>query len=199
MQTAQAVSRQRKTGLVHVLTGEGNGKTTSAIGIAVRACGRGMNVAFVQFLKGGLSSEIAPLQRLGVTVVTRTKHCPRHSDHESQLRDRGFMLFCKDCFAINQEDKKLVREAFVTASGFSSSGKYDLVVLDEIFWAIKEGLVSEEDVLSLIRGRAQGCELVLTGRGSTPAIEAESDYVASVEKKKHPFDSGIMSRAGIDY
>ncbi len=199
MQPARAFSHQRKTGLVHVLTGEGNGKTTSAIGIAVRASGRGMNVAFVQFLKGGLSGEIAPLQRLGVTVVTGTKHCPRHSDHESQLRDRGFMAFCRDCFAINQEDRGLVRSAFETASEFCRSGKFDLVVLDEIFWAMKEGLVSEADVLSIIRSRAQGCELVLTGRGSTPAIEAESDYVSSVEKIKHPFDSGILSRAGIDY
>ena len=76
METSQAISRQRKTGLVHVLTGDGNGKTTSAIGIAVRAVGRGMNVVFVQFLKGGLSSEVAPLQQLGVNDGDRHQALP---------------------------------------------------------------------------------------------------------------------------
>ena len=199
MEAASALSRQRKTGLVHVLTGEGNGKTTSAIGIAVRAVGRGMNVAFVQFLKGGLSSEIEPLRRLGVTIVTGTKHCPRQGEHESQLHEKGFMVFCKGCFQVNDEDRRLVAGAFSQASAFCTSGKFDIVVLDEIFWAIKEGLVGENDVLALIRSRAQNCELILTGRGSTPAIEEASDYVSSVEKKKHPFDSGVISRAGIDY
>ena len=199
METSQALSRQRKTGLVHVLTGDGNGKTTSAIGIAIRAVGRGLNVAFVQFLKGGLSSEIAPLQRLGVTIVTGTKHCPRQGEHESQLHEKGFMVFCKDCFAVNDEDRRLVGDAFLRASEFCRSGKFDLVVLDEIFWAIKEGLIGEADVLALIRSRAPNCELILTGRGSTPAIEEVSDYVSSIEKRKHPFDSGVISRAGIDY
>ena len=182
-----------------MLTGDGNGKTTSAIGIAIRAVGRGLNVAFVQFLKGGLSSEIAPLQRLGVTIVTGTKHCPRQGEHESQLHEKGFMVFCKDCFAVNDEDRRLVGDAFLRASEFCRSGKFDLVVLDEIFWAIKEGLIGEADVLALIRSRAPNCELILTGRGSTPAIEEVSDYVSSIEKRKHPFDSGVISRAGIDY
>ena len=71
-------------------------------------------------------------------------------------------------------------------------------MLDEIFWAIKEGLVGEADVLALIRSRAPNCELILTGRGSTPAIEEASDYVSSIEKRKHPFDSGVISRAGIE-
>ena len=80
-----------------------------------------------------------------------------------------------------------------------AGGEYGLVVLDEIFWAMKEGLVSEADVLALIRERAQGCELVLTGRGATRAIEEASDYVTYVKKEKHPFDKGVISRCGIDY
>jgi len=199
MGEAQAFSYQRKTGLVHVLTGDGNGKTTSAIGIAVRASGRGLKAAFVQFLKGGLSSEIAPLQRLGIMVISGTKHCDKNNEHAEQLGEKGFMMFCKGCFSIDDEDKRLTSEAFAKAKSFSSSGAYDLVVLDEIFWAIKEGLVRESDVLALIKNRAPACELILTGRGSTPAIEDAADYVASVEKKKHPFDKGILSRAGVDY
>ena len=199
MEPVQTFANQRNTGLVHVLTGDGNGKTTSAIGISVRAVGRGMKVAFVQFLKGGLSSELAQLEKLGVNVVSGTKHCPRHSQHEAQLAEKGFMVFCRDCFAINNDDRKLVADAFLRASGFCKSGDYGLVVLDEIFWAIKEGLVSESEVIALIKSRAPSCEMILTGRGSTPAIEEVSDYVSSVEKKKHPFDKGILSRSGVDY
>ena len=189
----------RKTGLVHVLTGDGNGKTTSAIGIAVRAASRGMKVAFIQFLKGGLSSEVPSLEKLGVTVVSRTKHCPRQKEHEAELGEKGHIAFCRDCFAINGMDRLLVSAAFEKAKKMCAGGEYGLVVLDEIFWAMKEGLVSEADVLALVKSRAQNCELILTGRGATRAVEEASDYVTYVKKEKHPFDKGIISRCGIDY
>jgi len=189
----------RKHGLVHVLTGDGNGKTTSAIGIAVRAASRGMKTAFVQFLKSGLSSELPSLEKLGVNVVSRTKHCPRQKEHEAHLAEKGFVIFCKDCFVINGMDRLLVSAAFEKAKKMCTGGEYGLVVLDEIFWAIKEGLISEADVLALIKARAQNCELILTGRGATRAIEEASDYVTYVNKEKHPFDKGVISRCGIDY
>ncbi|MEM2138061.1 MAG: cob(I)yrinic acid a,c-diamide adenosyltransferase [Candidatus Anstonellaceae archaeon] len=190
---------QRKEGLVHILTGDGNGKTTSAVGIAVRAAGRGLRVAFIQFLKGGLSGELASLEKLGVTVISKTKHCPNQAAHERQLSEKGFVVFCKGCFAINEKDKQLVAAAFEQAREFSSSGKYDLVILDEIFWAVLEGLISEGQLLSLISGKSPSCELILTGRGATKAVGEKSNYITSVEKKKHPFDTGVLSRAGIDY
>ena len=189
----------RKHGLVHVLTGDGNGKTTSAIGIAVRAASRGMKVAFVQFLKGGLSSEVPALEKLGVVVVNRTKHCPRQKEHEAQLKENGHITFCRDCFVINGLDRVLVSAAFEKAKRMCAGGEYGLVVLDEIFWAMKEGLISESDVLALIKSRAQNCELILTGRGATRTIEDASDYVTYVNKEKHPFDKGVISRCGVDY
>jgi cob(I)alamin adenosyltransferase len=190
---------QRKEGLVHVLTGDGNGKTTSAVGIAVRAAGRGLKVAFVQFLKGGLSGELASLEKLGATMVTKTKHCPHQLNHERMLKEKGFVAFCKDCFIINEKDKQLTNEAFSKAKDFSSSGKFDLVILDEIFWAILEGLVAEGELLQLIQNKYPSCELILTGRGASKAIEEKTDYVTYVGKLKHPFDKGTISRAGIDY
>ncbi len=185
--------------MVHILTGDGNGKTTSAVGLAVRAAGRGLRVAFIQFLKGGMSGEIAALGRLGITVISRTKHCPNQPQHEKMLREKGFIIFCKDCFVINAEDKKLVADAFRQAQEFSSSGSYDLVILDEIFWAMLEKLVSEGQLLRLIANKSPHCELILTGRGATAAVEEAADYVTLVQKKKHPFDKGTLSRAGIDY
>ncbi|MCL6088587.1 MAG: cob(I)yrinic acid a,c-diamide adenosyltransferase, partial [Candidatus Marsarchaeota archaeon] len=102
-------------------------------------------------------------------------------------------------FRASEGDRKLASEAFAKAAGFAASGKYDLVVLDEIFGAMRAGLVAEADVLGFLRGKAPNCELVLTGRGATPAIEAAADYVTHVEKVKHPSDAGITSRCGIDY
>ncbi len=190
---------QRKEGLVHILTGDGNGKTTSAIGIAARAAARGMNIAFIQFLKGGLSSEISSLKKLGITVITGTKHCPNQEKHEHSLKEQGAVAFCKDCFAINEKDKGLVASAFEKAKEFSSSGEYQLIVLDEIFWAVIEKLVTEEQLLHLISKRHPSCELVLTGRGATKKIEEAADYVSYVNKLKHPFDKGKPARPGIDY
>jgi len=190
---------QRKEGLVHILTGDGNGKTTSVVGIAARAAGRGMKVAFVQFLKGGLSGELASLRQLGVTVVTGTKHCPHQQEHERQLSEKGFVVFCKDCFVINEKDKQLTAGAFKEAKKFASSGNFDLVILDEIFWAILEKLITEEQLLQLIKGKSPSCELILTGRGASKEMEAAADYVTYVGKVKHPFDKGTLSRAGIDY
>lgn len=190
---------QRKDGLVHILTGDGNGKTTSAVGIAARAAGRGLRVAFLQFLKGGLSGEIISLRKLGVTVVSGTKHCPLQREHARQLSEKGFVVFCKDCFVINEKDKQLTADAFGKAKDFAGSGKFDLVILDEIFWAILEKLVSEEQLLQLISAKHPSCELILTGRGASKEIEAASDYVTYVGKLRHPFDKGTISRAGIDY
>jgi cob(I)alamin adenosyltransferase len=190
---------QRKEGLVHVLTGDGNGKTTSAVGIAVRARGRGLRVAVIQFLKGGLSSELAPLKKLGVTVISGTKYCPNANAHAKSLKEKGFVVFCKDCFVINAKDKKLVSSAFEKAGIFSSSGKFDLVMLDEIFWVMLEKMISEGQLLELIAKKHPSCELILTGRGATKPIEEAADYVTYVARVKHPFDKGILSRAGIDY
>ena len=190
---------QRKEGLVHILTGDGNGKTTSAIGVACRAAGKSMKAAFIQFLKSGLSSEISSLKKLGITVITGTKHCPNQEKHEQSLKEKGEITFCKGCFAINEKDKKLVLDAFEKAKQFSSSGDYQLVVLDEIFWAIIEKLVTEDQLLQLISEKHGSCELVLTGRGATKKLEEAADYVSYVNKLKHPFDKGKMARPGIDY
>ncbi|MEM4348476.1 MAG: cob(I)yrinic acid a,c-diamide adenosyltransferase [Candidatus Anstonellaceae archaeon] len=190
---------QRKEGLVHLLIGNGNGKTTSAVGIIVRATGHGLKAALVQFLKSGLSGEIFALKKLGVLVVSKTKFCPSQQKHKAQLAKKGFVIFCKDCFAINESDRKLCRAAFSKAKRLCSSGKFDLVVLDEILWAISEGLIEESELLELIKSRHPRCELIITGRKASKKILQLADYISEVKKIKHPFDNGIISRAGIDY
>jgi len=132
-------------------------------------------------------------------VISKTKHCPRASEHERQLAETGAVAFCRDCFAISEIDRLLVPSAFEKAKKMCAGGEYDLVVLDEIFWAIKEKLVKEQDLLALLSSRARNCEIVLTGRGAPLSITAASDYVSYLNKEKHPFDKGVLSRAGIDY
>ncbi|MEM4554230.1 MAG: cob(I)yrinic acid a,c-diamide adenosyltransferase [Candidatus Anstonellaceae archaeon] len=190
---------QRKEGLVHILVGNGNGKTTSAVGIVARASGHGLKVALIQFLKSGLSGEVFALKKLGVLVVSKTKFCPNQQKHKAQLLKKGFVIFCKDCFAINEYDKKLCKAAFSKAKRLCSSGKYDLVVLDEILWAISEDLIEEAELLELISSRHPRCEIIITGRKASKALMELADYVSEVKKIKHPFDKGIISRAGIDY
>jgi len=189
----------RKEGLVHVLTGDGNGKTTSAVGIAVRARGRGLRVAIVQFLKGGFSGENEPLSKLGITVVTNTKFCPRSEEHRAALKKDGHVTFCRGCFAISDRDRELTAAALSKAGELSRNGQVDALVLDEIFPAMSFGLVKEEQLISLIKGKNPQCELILTGRGAPKSIEDIADYVTHVSKRKHPFDRGTLSRAGIDY
>jgi cob(I)alamin adenosyltransferase len=190
---------KNKAGLIHVLTGEGNGKTTSAVGICIRAIGAGFKVAFVQFLKSGLSHEILVLKKLKVKVITKTKFCPNQKEHEKWFKKTGNTIFCKDCFVLNQKDKQLVLDAFSKAYDFCKSGKFDLVVLDEIFWPINKGLIKEEDLIKLIEDKAKNCELILTGRGASNKIIEIADYACEVKKIKHPFDKNILSRGGIDY
>ncbi|HQT45428.1 MAG TPA: cob(I)yrinic acid a,c-diamide adenosyltransferase, partial [Candidatus Micrarchaeota archaeon] len=134
----QPPAKQRKTGLVHVLSGDGNGKTTSAIGIAVRASGRGMKAAFVQFLKNGLSSELEPMQRLGVEVVGGARYSEK--DLRAGLPQETVFMAYNSSFKADESDRKVAKEAFAKATGYARSGKYDLVVLDGIFGAVRAGL-----------------------------------------------------------
>ena len=130
---------QRSEGLIHILTGDGNGKTTSAIGIAVRAAGIGMKVALIQFLKGGLSSEIAPLEKLGVTVVSGTKHCPRQREHAAQLKEKGF----ESAYLKNLVVARVNPLRFVKGAG----GEFDVVIGKMLEGAKKfdVGAVKKED------------------------------------------------------
>lgn len=172
-------------GLVHVYTGHGKGKTTAAFGLAVRALGRGMRVLIAQFLKGGkLSGEAKFLDaQEGVDVVC--------------FPDQRHPIFCKDC---DIEDLKAsIRAGFAMVSEKVRSGAYDMVIMDEVNNCLKEGWLDSAEMASLIGTRPEGVEIVLTGRGCPDEIMDMADYVTEVRLVKHPAQTGIMARRGVEY
>ncbi len=172
---------QEETRFVHVYTGDGKGKTTAALGLALRAIGAGWRVLFVQFLKQGEYSEIKALRRLGDQV----KICQygsgefvrgRPSEKEVASAQRG----------LNE-----VIEAMGTK-------EYDLIILDEIDVAMHFGLIPIESVIALLERRPPDLEMVLTGRWAPEEIIERADLVTEMRMIKHYFSKGIMARTGIE-
>jgi cob(I)alamin adenosyltransferase len=175
----------KEKGLIQVYTGDGKGKTTAAIGQAVRAAGHGFKVGLVSFFKDPEafgSGEHRSLERLGVKTFLFAKKHPHfykelNPDDVSRKCSRGL---------------EFVKELFQDSS-------WDLLVLDEINIAVRDGLLKEEEVLSLMEAKPENLELILTGRGVTKKIIEKADLVSEVREVKHPFSQGVRSREGIEY
>lgn len=172
-------------GMVHVYTGNGKGKTTAALGLALRALGWGARVCDIQFLKG--------YPEIGEAKIVEN------------FPDR-FVLkqFVQDASRSIDEAKVLERvratnEAMDYAEKIVSGGEFDVVILDEINNALHYGLVDEARVLKMIESKPVHVELILTGRGAPSRIIDAADYVTEMVLVKHPFQKGIKARRGIDY
>jgi len=168
-------------GYIQVYTGEGKGKTTAALGLAVRAAGAGLNVYIAQFVKGMRYSELVTMQRL--------------SDHIT-LRQYG-----RSCF-INgeplEEDIRAAREGLEEVREIMLSGRYQVIILDEANIATHYNLFSAEDLLNLIRLKPDDVELVITGRYADPRIIEAADLVTEMKEIKHYYMDGIGARDGIE-
>lgn len=174
-----------ENGLVHVYTGDGKGKTTTALGLALRALGWGARVCMVQFIKGYPDIGEARFAReMGNRFIVRqfAKDHKRAIGEESVLKRR-----------------EAARRAMEFAQDVVSSGEFDLVILDEINNAMHYGLIEVEQTVSLIEQKPKHVELVLTGRSAPEQIIAVADYVTRMEPVKHPYESNIPARRGIDY
>lgn len=170
-------------GLIHLYCGDGKGKTTAAVGLAVRASGAGKQVIFTQFFKDGASSEVTVLSSLpGVrTMHTQTV--------------KGFYRF------MTPEQRAKAREDYtelfraVTAAARNA----DLLVLDEIVSACNRGVVPEALVTDFLRNKPQSLEVVMTGRKPSPVLTELADYVTEMRKLRHPYDRGVAARKGIEF
>jgi len=169
-------------GYIHVYTGNGKGKTTSAIGLGIRAAGAGKKVHMIQFMKGRRYSEIDGLEKVSHFTVSQ------HGRDEFVNKEQP-----------EQIDIDMAQEGFKTAKNMVNSNKYDMIILDEINVAIDYHLLTLEDVLDLIHNKPTSLELVLTGRYATPALIQHADYVSEVLEIKHPYQQGILGRKGVDY
>ncbi len=201
-------------GLVHVYTGEGKGKTSAAMGLALRAVGQGFKVYVIQFLKGGAYTgefiagknflpniNLIQFGRKCINEQKQTKLIGFDEEYKFYdfIRDDIECGSCRYCFANDEQQKKYVEAAFEKAKKVSTTGEYDLVILDEINVAVNLNFVEVDSVLELIKNKFEKTELVLTGRGLNQKIVEAADYVSEVKMIKHPFEKGISARRGIEY
>ncbi len=172
-------------GLVHIYCGEGKGKTTASVGLSARAAGSGLRVLFVQFLKDGRSGELKTLASVpGVTILSGVPVKGFLREKEADARRR-----------IADEHRARFEEAVREAS----TGAYDLLVLDEASAAVDLGLIPLDEACAFLDARPAGLEVVLTGREPPEPLLARADYISRIECVRHPYQTGIQARKGIEW
>lgn len=177
---------QRTKGLVIVYTGGGKGKTTAALGIALRAAGYKKKALIVQFIKGSWETgEMNSLRRLSPEI-------------ELVRIGKGFVGIIDDKKSF-KDHINAAQEALKVAEKAVSSNKYSVVILDEINYAAKGKLVSVRDILNLIKNKNFKTHLVLTGNFAASKVIEKADLVTEMKEIKHPFHKGIKAQRGIDY
>lgn len=173
-----------ETGLIHIYCGEGKGKTTAAVGLAVRHAGFGGKVVMAQFLKDGTSSECRALSKLDNITMLAANPCGKFS----------FQMTGEE----KQQCSAAIGRTFAAATGFAVREGATLLVLDEVCAAVSCGFLPESEVLAFLDGKPDNLEVVLTGRNPSEALQARADYITEMVKRRHPFDKGIGARKGIE-
>jgi cob(I)alamin adenosyltransferase len=174
-----------RKGLIIVNTGPGKGKTTAAMGTALRAVGNGMKVLMLQFLKGSWHyGELDAVKAFGDNFVMK------------QL-GRGFVKV--GGAETDPEDIRMVEEAWAEAESAIASGEWDLVVLDEINYAISYKMLDPEKVAAVLRKKPDMVHVILTGRNAHPTIIDLADTVTEMKQVKHAYEKGVMAQRGIEY
>ena len=167
-------------GLVHLYYGTGKGKTTAAMGLALRALGNGMRVVVVQFLKNGTSGELEPLRTLGATVLSGQPGA-------------------KFTFQMNDEEKAQAAQEHNERLEEALTLPCELLILDEICAARQSGMLDEALARRAVLERPQGREVVLTGRVPEPWMLDAADYITEMQAQRHPYVHGITARRGIEF
>jgi cob(I)alamin adenosyltransferase len=176
-------SRMKGQGLIHVYTGDGKGKTTSALGLALRASGHGMRVHIIQFMKGRIDYGEIKACKDNPSITIEQFGRPQFVDRDNP----------------EPEDIEFAKQAMKRAEEVLASGKYHIVILDEINVALDFNLVSLDDVLDLIGKKPEDVELILTGRNAHPEISRMANYVTEMLPIKHPYEKGQPGRKGIEF
>ncbi|MCL5774196.1 MAG: cob(I)yrinic acid a,c-diamide adenosyltransferase [Firmicutes bacterium] len=170
-------------GLIHIYTGDGKGKTTAAIGLGVRAAGHGLKVYMIQFMKG----------RVNYGELETIKSIP----------DFTIIQFGRPEFVNKANPEKIdidgAADALQHARQIISSGKYDVVILDEVNVAVDFGLIAAEDVLEIMRKKPAQVEMIMTGRNAKQEFIEAADLVTEMREIKHYYSSGIEARLGIEF
>ncbi len=168
-------------GYVQVYTGNGKGKTTSALGLSIRSAGAGLKVYIAQFIKMGDYSEIRALKKFSDFIT---------------VEQIGSGRFIKEM--PSQEDIEDARAGIEKIKSLMVSRDYDVIILEEANVAAKCGLISVNDILDLISSKPENIELVITGRGAAPEVIEQADLVTEMKEIKHYFQKGVQARVGIE-
>ncbi|MGB9659079.1 MAG: cob(I)yrinic acid a,c-diamide adenosyltransferase [Nitrososphaerales archaeon] len=173
-------------GLVHIITGKGKGKTTSAIGQGLRAVGHGLKVYMIQFMKGEFEGK-------------------KYGEIKSIKKFRNFKVAqfgsgeLVSHYTPSEKDFELARKGFEHAKEIVDSNKYDMVILDEIWVAVHHNLIDLSEVIGLIKKKPEHVELVLTGRYAPKEAYDYADYISEIKKIKHPYSKGLKARIGVEF
>ncbi len=174
------------SGLTIVYTGNGKGKTTAALGIVLRAIGYDKKICMIQFIKGSWHyGEMNSSKKL-------------EPNFEMISVGKGFVGIIDDKSPL-EEHKKIAKEAIKISSNKIQSGKYDIVILDEVNYAINLNLITLEEVLNLIKSKPSSLDLILTGNYAKKEIIDLADLVTEMKEIKHPFQEGKKAKKGIDF
>ena len=176
---------ENNLGCIHIYYGNGKGKTTCAMGLAVRAAGCGKKVLIIQFMKTGRSSEIAVLESLpGIEIMDAPrmkKFSFRMTDEEKQE------MLAADNAVLGEISEKV------------AGGDYDLLIMDETLGSCHKGFLDEQLLIDFLKNKPEHLEVVMTGRHPDDTLMDIADYVTEMHKVKHPYDQGIMARRGIEF
>jgi len=176
---------EQRRGLIIVNTGPGKGKTTAAMGTALRAVGQGMRVLMLQFLKGSWHyGELDAVQAFGDKFIMKQM-------------GRGFVKIGAE--KPDPEDVRMVEEAWAEAEKAIQSGEWDMVVLDEINYAISYGMLHADKVADSLKKKPAMVHVILTGRNAHPSIVDLADTVTEMRQVKHAYEKGVMAQRGIEY
>lgn len=203
-----------KKGQIHVYTGDGKGKTTAALGVALRAIGQGFKVSIIQFMKGGaytgefisaknflVDLEIFQFGRpcLKQQKQLKLKNLDLENPPFTFIREEIECGDCRYCFLNDEIQKDYVEKAFKKTYEIINQGRHQLVILDEINLALSYGFLETERVVALIKNKPKDTEIILTGRNAPSEILKVADLVTEMKMHKHYFNEGTPARRGIEY
>ncbi len=177
-----------ENGLVQVYIGDGKGKSTAAFGLALRCYGCGGKALVLQFLKTWASGEVEAIQQF---KDPRLQVLRFESEHD--------LVFDDPTELDMKYLKRDIQKAYLYALDAASAGVWDVLILDEILWALHFGFLSLENILALIQQKSSATELVLTGRNAPDEVLALADYITVMQAKKHPYEKGVDARRGIEF
>ena len=184
-------------GLVHVITGDGKGKTTSSLGLALRAVGANLRVGIVQFLKAGVTGEVFAIQKYVPSI-----HIIQYGVDAIRERQKTLSSFqektSKFVFNPDEEERDAALQGFEYAKKMITSGDYDMVILDEFNVVLKKNLIPTSEALDLMKEHGK-VELIFTGRDAPQPIIDAADYCSTIFPVKHPWQKGIKARKGVEY